>query len=58
MELKIFVNRILIVLDSYFKGHQARPERIDKNVLIIFQQAFGDSVVLQNSLFEYIKLYP
>lgn len=58
MNLKLIINRGLIVIDSLVKGYQSPSGIIDKNVLIVFQQAFGDSIVLQNSLAEYVKLYP
>ena len=34
------------------------PSDADKRILIIFQQVFGDAIILSGSLNEYIKLYP
>ena len=47
----------MIAIDAYVRGHQNSTIKKDKNVIIVFQQIFGDSVVIQNSLQEYAKLF-
>ncbi len=57
MNLGIQINRAVIALSAFMSVH--KKGRIDnKTIYIIFQQIFGDSVVIQNSLKEYTKLYP
>lgn len=61
MDLKKQINRALIAIDAYFIGLKKDPTNMNKNkksVLIVFQQLFGDAIVIQNSLVEYTKLFP
>ena len=58
MNLKIQVNRILIAIDAFFKGKRKGKVTDTKVVLIVFQQVFGDSILIQNSLPEYLKVFP
>lgn len=51
-------NRVLIAIDAYIKGHRKSIDNNKKMVLIVFQQIFGDSIMIQNSLMEYSKLFP
>lgn len=62
MKLKLQLNRALIVIDAYLRGVSKNKSHINSvasnTVLIVFQQLFGDAVVIQNSLMEYSKIYP
>lgn len=62
MNIKRQFNRVLIALDAYFRGQQKNRIKnntpADKTVLIVFQQIFGDSIVIQDSLKEYVKIFP
>ena len=51
------LNRAFIALDSFIKGHK-KGKIENKTILIVFQQVFGDAVVIQSSLEAYTKLYP
>lgn len=53
-------NRVLIAADAFIKGLNKKNKYTgeNKNVLIVFQQIFGDSVVIQNSLEAYTRLFP
>lgn len=56
--MKVF-NRVLIATDAFIRGHNKKNKHIEnKNILIVFQQIFGDSVVIQNSLEAYTRLFP
>ena len=59
MSLKVIWNRALIIIDAliyhFFMSH---IEDKEKEVLIVFQQIFGDAILLQKTLVEYLKLYP
>lgn len=57
MNFKLQVNRALIAVNAYFKSRKKR-KTINKNVLIVFQQLFGDSILIQNSLKQYTKIFP
>lgn len=57
MRIGVQVNRALIAIHAYLSAHQ-KLETKNKSVLIVFQQSFGDSVVIQNSLAEYTRLFP
>ena len=57
MGMRIKINRALIAAHAYFKAHKKGKVK-NKTVLIVFQQIFGDSVVIQNSLSEYTKIFP
>lgn len=50
------LNRILIVLDAFFRGFRSGRTN-NKTILIVFQQIFGDAVVLQDSLLQYTKIF-
>ena len=59
MNLQLQVNRIRIALNALFCS--LRKKQINghsKKILIVFQQVFGDAVVLSNSLQEYERIYP
>lgn len=58
MYIKTLINRSVIAIDSYLRCVCKLRVEDNRNVLIIFQQAFGDSVVLQDSLEQYSLLYP
>lgn len=57
MNLKRQCNRAVIAIDAYLKQY-GRNKGNNKVVLIVFQQIFGDSVMIQNSLMEYPKIFP
>ena len=57
MNIMEMLNRSLIAVDAYTKAHRTLSKENTGNVLLVFQQAFGDAIVLQNSLDEYIKLF-
>ena len=57
MKAKVVLNRALIAIESFFRG-RSRGKIDNKIVLIVFQQLFGDAVVIQNSLEEYTRLFP
>lgn len=50
------ISRALIAMDAFIKGHK-KGKVNNKNILIVFQQALGDSVILQSSLSAYPKLF-
>ncbi len=55
------LNRVFIAIDAYIRGHRKNNIKIGQaryNVLIVFQQIFGDAIVIQNSLYEYAKAFP
>ena len=54
----VFLNRVLIAIDSLLRHFLQKKCRCNKNVLIIFQQLLGDAVLIQPSLAYYEKLYP
>lgn len=58
MGVKTTLNRIAIVEDALLRSRIQSSYRTGKTVLIVFQQVFGDSVILQNSLVRYISLFP
>ena len=51
------VSRALIAIDAFIKG-QRKGKVSNKTILIVFNQLFGDAVVIQSSLKAYTKLYP
>ena len=51
-------NRARIVIDALCRNRFTDVYADNKNVLIVFQQIFGDSVILQSVLAEYLKLFP
>lgn len=51
------INRFRICLSAISKN-KSTPCTTNKNIIIVFQQIFGDSVVIQNSLFGYIRIFP
>ncbi len=63
MDFRQKLHRILIALNAVCSGltrhKQKRKTNSPKknNVLIVFQQLFGDAVILQNSLEEYTKIF-
>ena len=52
------INRARIVIDALCRNRFPDVYADNKNVLIVFQQIFGDSVILQSVLAEYLKLFP
>lgn len=59
MKLLLVLNRAFIAIDACVKGIvKTKKTKENKTILIVFQQVFGDSVILQNSLQEYVKLFP
>lgn len=57
-DLGVLIDRIKIAGFAITKGIIKQESRNTKNVLIIFQQIFGDSVVISGALAEYVKLFP
>ena len=51
------INRFRICLSAMSK-YKHTPCITDKNIIIVFQQIFGDSVVIQDSLFGYTRIFP
>lgn len=58
MSISVQINRVMIATDAFFRRLRRNNAWSSKTVFIVFQQIFGDSVVIQNSLAEYTKLYP
>ncbi|MCD7956954.1 MAG: glycosyltransferase family 9 protein [Lachnospiraceae bacterium] len=62
MNLKLFINRAVISLDALLsrliKPKKSVKDRGKKIVLIVFQQLFGDAVIVQSSLGAYLKAFP
>ena len=58
MNIKVQANRMLIAIDAFFKGIRKGKIADTKVVLIVFQQILGDSIIIQNSLPEYLKVFP
>lgn len=58
--MNIFCNRIKIALFAICRGLFQRKgnNNSGKVILIIFQQVFGDSIIISKALQEYTKLYP
>lgn len=60
--MKIILNRFFIVLNAlgiYILTYFSRKSNSGKKkILIVFQQIFGDSIVIADSLKEYTKIYP
>ena len=59
MTIKLQLNRGIIVIDAFIKGvHKVKGNKANKTILIVFQQLFGDSIVMQSSLDAYTRLFP
>ena len=59
MDLKLQMNRIRIALNAlFFSLSRNQKNSHSKKILIVFQQVFGDAVVLADSLQEYERIYP
>ena len=56
--MNVLIDRIKIAIYAIYKGFLKAKSNNSKDVLIIFQQIFGDSVVVSGSLQEYVKLFP
>ena len=56
--MSVLIDRIKIAIYAIYKGIIKAKSKNSKDVLIIFQQVFGDSVVVSSSLQEYVKLFP
>ena len=54
----VVINRICIVIDAYVRTKINKKCKSNKNILIVFHQVFGDSIVLQSALDEYTKVFP
>lgn len=52
------IERSCIVIDALWRNQFSRKCAENKHILIVFHQVFGDSVILQSSLAEYVKLFP
>lgn len=52
------IDRVRIATYAVKKGIEKRDVKDKKNILIIFQQIFGDSVIFSSALAEYVKLFP
>lgn len=57
MDLLLQINRGLIALNALILERVSKSRK-SKRVLIVFQQIFGDSIVIQNTLSEYSKMFP
>ncbi len=57
MNFWLQINRGIIVLDALIRSRRYKKKK-SKNVIIVFQQIFGDSIVIQNSLAEYTRIFP
>lgn len=58
--IKLKVNRGLIAINAFIRGNMKyfqKKKYNQKKVLIVFQQIFGDSVVIQDSLEEYTRIF-
>lgn len=51
------INRFRICLSAMAK-YRHTPCITNKNIIIVFQQIFGDSVIIQDSLFRYTRIFP
>lgn len=51
------INRFRICLSAIAK-YRHTPCITNKNIIIVFQQIFGDSIVIQDSLFGYTRIFP
>ena len=52
------IERARIVIDALWRNYFSTRCAENKHVLIVFHQVFGDSIVLQSVLTEYVKLFP
>ena len=59
MSKNIFLNRLLITGYAIFKNivNKNRTPKQTKNILIVFQQIFGDAIAFTSSLQGYVDLY-
>jgi len=51
------INRFCICFSTIVRSKNI-PCVTNKNIIIVFQQIFGDSVIIQDSLFEYTRIFP
>lgn len=58
MNIKLLVNRTMIVVDAILRSRIKVSKPYEKNVVIVFQQIFGDALVISNSLEQYMRLFP
>ncbi len=56
VNVKTAINRAVIAAHAIIHSNK-KGKTDNKNVYIVFQQIFGDSIVIQNSLFEYSKIF-
>ncbi|MGN0351048.1 MAG: glycosyltransferase family 9 protein [Roseburia sp.] len=57
MKIKLIINRALITVSSLLSYLFEKKVNDCKTVLIVFQQVFGDSIIVQRTLKEYLKIY-
>lgn len=58
VSIKNTISRIRIVLKSFLSIYQKSSVVKNQNVLIVFQQLYGDSILIQSSLDAYTKIFP
>ncbi|MCI8948724.1 MAG: glycosyltransferase family 9 protein [Lachnospiraceae bacterium] len=61
MNIQKQINRICIAFDAFMRSknkNYPNGKIASKTILIVFQQIFGDAIVIENSLVEYTKLFP
>lgn len=58
MRLKLLLNRMIIALDALVRSRIKVNKKVGKTVVIVFQQIFGDALVISNTLEQYTKLFP
>lgn len=56
--MSVLIDRIKIAAYAIYQGLAKHKSRNNKDVLVIFQQVFGDSVVISGALQEYVRLFP
>lgn len=59
MDIKRQINRFMIISNAYINSikHNKPKRNVNKKILIIFQQIFGDAVVFSSALNAYAELY-
>ncbi len=58
--IKLIINRALIAIDALFTNllNKFKRNNNNKEILIVFQQVFGDSIILSNSIERYTNIFP
>ena len=54
----VTLNRVLIAIDALIQTLKKKKLIDNKKVIIVFQQVFGDSIIISDSLKEYTKIFP